>query len=311
VSGSGAAFAPEGAPRLDPAHSPLPFLSPLALLDAVIPKDSGTTRIARGLAYGPHPRHRLDLYAPLVLSRKAGKGDHAKRGGGGGPTHSDRLPVLLFVYGGGWDSGRREEYSFAGRAFAALGFLCAVVDHRIVPEVQFPAFVDDIGLAASWLIAHAAEHSGDPSRIVFAGQSSGAYNAVTVALAPARFGAPDLAGRLKGVVGLAGPYDFYPFDVKQSIRAFEGIPDPEQSQPINLVTSAAPPMFLAHGDKDTTVGPYHTVRLAKKLRENGVRVVEKQYPDLAHAGIVLALMHPFRTRNALYRDIVAFLRSVV
>ena len=264
--------------------------TPLALLDLVVPKDAGSRRIAAGLAYGPHARHRLDLYAPKQAA---------------GP-----LPVLLFVYGGGWDSGRRQEYAFAGRAFAALGFLTAVADYRIVPEVQFPAFVEDAALATNWLLEHAEGHGGDPQRVAFAGHSAGAYIAVTLALQPARFGAPDLSGRLAGVVGLAGPYDFYPFDVKQSIRAFEGIAEPERSQPINLVTPAAPPMFLGHGDKDTTVGPYHTVRLAKKLREAGVAVVERQYPTLAHAGPLLNLMRPFRGGTTLYADVSAFLAGL-
>lgn len=265
------------------------FPTPLALLDLVVPKDVGSRRLAAGLAYGPHARHRIDLYAPK----------HAE-----GP-----LPLLLFLYGGGWEGGRRQEFSFAGRAFAALGFLTAVADYRVVPEVQFPAFVEDSARAANWLVAAAAAHGGDHDQLLLAGHSAGAYNAVTLALQPARFGAPDLAGRLRGVVGLAGPYDFYPFDVRQSIRAFEGIADPEQSQPINLVTPAAPPMFLGHGDRDTTVGPYHTVRLARKLRAAGVPVVEKQYPPLAHAGTVLNLMRPFRRQTSLHADVASFLKQ--
>jgi acetyl esterase/lipase len=263
--------------------------SPLALLDAIVPKDRTSRRLARGLAFGPHPRHRLDLYGPTA------KGPH---------------PVLLFAYGGGWDSGRREEYSFAGRAFAAMGFLTAVADYRIWPEVQFPAFVEDAAAAANWLIAHAAGHGGDPTRFVLAGHSAGAYNAVTLALAPARFGAPDLAPRLRGAIGLSGPYDFYPFDVKQSIRAFGGIPDPAQSQPINLVTPAAPPMLLAQGGRDTTVAPYHSVRLAKKLREAGVRVTELALPALGHPGTVLRLMRPFRGQGPLFAEIETFLAAI-
>jgi acetyl esterase/lipase len=264
--------------------------SPLALLDAVVPKDPSSRRIAAGLTFGPHARHRLDLYAPR--------------------TPEGPLPVLLFIYGGGWDSGRREEYSFAGRAFAALGFLTAIADYRVWPEVRYPVFVEDAARAANWLIAHAAEHGGDPGRFVVAGHSAGAYNAVTLALAPARFGAPDLASRINGAIGLSGPYDFFPFDVKQSIRAFGGIAEPEQSQPINLVTPQSPPMLLAQGGRDQTVAPYHSVRLSKKLREAGVPVTELPLPTLGHPGTVLNLMRPFRRQTALYREIVAFLASI-
>lgn len=264
--------------------------TPLAVFDFLVPKDRGSRRIARGPAFGPHARHRLDLYAPTG----------SRRG----------WPVLLFIHGGGWDSGDRREYSFVGRAFAALGFLTAVADYRVVPEVRFPAFIEDAGLAANWLVANAHHHGGDASRFVLAGHSAGAYNAVTLALAPARFGAPDLAGRLKAAVGLAGPYDFFPFDVKQSIAAFGGIPEPESSQPVNLVTTAAPPMFLGHGGRDRTVGRHNAVNLARALRDSGVAVVEKHYPALDHAGPLLGLSRPLRGQTALFGDLSAFLADM-
>ena len=263
--------------------------SPLGWLNALVPKDAGSRQIAKALRFGPHPRNLLDLYAPR-RSR--------------GPR-----PVLMFVYGGGWDSGDRTEYSFAGRALAALGFLVAIADYRVFPEVRFPGFMDDLGLAANWLIAKAEGYGGDPGRFVLMGHSAGAYNAVMLALQPGRFGAPALEGRVPAVVGLSGPYAFFPFDVKQSIDAFGQYAEPLSTQPINLVTPAAPPMFLVHGVNDTTVGDYHTVRLAAKLRQNGVPVVERHY-RLHHPETVLALMRPLRPIWPVYGDVAAYLRKL-
>ena len=263
--------------------------SPLGWLDFLVPKDGNSRQTATAIKFGPDPKHLLDLYAP---KGKAG-----------------RLPLLIFSYGGGWDSGTRTEYSFAGRAFAALGFLVAIADYRVFPEVRFPGFMEDLGAAASWLLAHVEEYGGDPDRVFLAGHSAGAYNAVMLALQPERFGAPGLRGRVEAVVGLSGPYDFYPFDVKQSIDAFGQYPEPLTTQPINLVTPEAPPMFLAHGVADTTVGDYHTVRLAAKLRENGVPVVERHYPGLRHEQPVLGLMRPFRGLWPVWRDVSGYLRE--
>lgn len=260
----------------------------LGWFDALVPKDHASRQIAADLAYGPDPRQRLDLYAPR----------HA----------AAPLPLLVFAYGGGWNSGTRTEYHFAGRAFAALGFLTAVVDYRVHPQAHFPDFVDDLGLAANWLVDTAALYGGDPERVVLAGHSSGAYNAVMLGLDPARFSAPGLAGRVAAIVGLAGPYDFYPFDVKESIDAFEGIAEPERSQPVNLVTPAAPPMALLHGVRDTLVGDYHTVRLAQKLREASVPVLERHYPRFRHAELVLGLARPLRRVWPVWRDVADFLR---
>ena len=74
--------------------------TPLGWLDALVPKDVSSRRIATDIRFGPNPKHKLDLYAPR---RPAGP-----------------LPLLIFVHGGGWDSGDRREYGFAGRALAAL-----------------------------------------------------------------------------------------------------------------------------------------------------------------------------------------------
>ena len=260
----------------------------LGWFDRLVPKDLSSRRIAADIRFGPNPKNLLDLYAP-------------RRGG--------LWPMLVFVHGGGWDSGDRREYGFVGRALAALGFLVACADYRVFPEVVYPAFVEDLAVAAKWLVAHAAEYGGDRRRLVLVGHSAGAYNAVAFALQPGRYGAPALAGRIKAVVGLSGPYDFYPFDVKQSIDAFGQYPEPLTTQPINLVTPGAPPMFLGHGVKDTTVGDYHTVRLAAKLRENKVPVVERHYP-LHHPEPVLSLALPLRRVWPVWRDVAGYLRSL-
>ena len=260
----------------------------LGWLDLLVPNDAGSRQIASDLAYGPDPRHRLDLFAP-------------KRANG-------PLPVMVFVYGGGWHEGTRADYHFAGRAFAALGFLTAVIDYRLVPDVHFPAFVEDCGCAATWLQAHAAAYGGDRHRVYLSGHSAGAYNAVTLALDPARFGAPGLVGRIEAVVGLSGPYDFFPFDVRESRDAFANYPEPKQTQPVELVTAAAPPMLLVHGNSDTVVGLYNSVHLAERLRNAGVSVEERHYPKMGHPHTVLALMRPFRPIWPEHRDIAAFLK---
>lgn len=264
-------------------------MTPLGWLNAIMPKDPGSRRVGRGLRYGPHERHRFDLYAP-------------ERGG-------QPRGVIIFILGGGWHSGNCSDYEFAGRALAGRGFLTMVPEYRNVPEVHFPAFVEDCGLAGTWAMEHAAEYGGDPSRFVLGGHSAGAYNAAMLGLDPARFGAPRLAGRVRGIVGLSGPYDFYPFDVKESIDAFARAEDPESTQPVNLVTPGAPPMFLAHGDRDRICGPYNTINLAAKLREAGVPVTELHEPRFAHAGPLLTMMPLLRFRSTIWPKLAAFLSA--
>jgi acetyl esterase/lipase len=70
-------------------------------------------------------------------------------------------------------------------------------------------------------------------------------------------------------------------------------------------------MLLAHGVRDTTVGDYHTVRLAAKLRENGVPVTERHYSRLMHAPVILGLTTVLRPVLPVYADVRAFLETAV
>jgi acetyl esterase/lipase len=63
--------------------------------------------------------------------------------------------------------------------------------------------------------------------------------------------------------------------------------------------------------RDTTVGDYHTVRLAAKLRENGVPVTERHYPRLMHAPVILGLTTVLRPVLPVYADVRAFLETAV
>lgn len=263
-------------------------MSILGPLNAVFLKDFSSRQVARDVAYGPHERHRLDIYRP----RKAT-----------GP-----LPCLFFVYGGAWDTGDRSEYSFAGRTMAALGFVTVIADYRLVPEVLYPAFLEDGMLALDWMRAEIGAYGGDPDRLVLMGHSAGAYNAVMLALDPAYL--PRRSVKPTAVIGLSGPYDFYPFDVDVTVAAFGHLTEPERSQPVNLVTPDAPPMMLAHGMADTTVLPRNMTALAGKLSEAGVPVEMHRYEKATHPSTLLGLASPLRYFMPVYKDVARYLRPL-
>ncbi len=226
--------------------------SPLATFDAVAGRDERSERAASGLPFGPHPRQRLDIWRPAGLPANA------------------RAPVVMFIYGGSWNMGSRGEYGFVGSALASRGFVTVIADYRLVPEVRFPDFLQDGALALRWARDNIAAHGGDPARIGLAGHSAGAYNAVMLALDPRHLRAVGLTpGALKGVVGLAGPYDFHPWTSAEAEAAFGNWPNPRETQPISFARAGAPPLLLATGDADTTVRPRNTEALAARIRAAG------------------------------------------
>lgn len=266
---------------------PFPILS---IINFLSPKDAGSRKTARDIAYGAGARQQLDIYTPV-----------------GAPAPDAGWPVVFFIYGGSWMDGSRADYDFVGRAVAALGFVTVIADYRLLPEVEYPGFLDDGTAAVGWVVDNIAAHGGNPQRIALMGHSAGAYNAVMLALDPGHLAGSGLLGNIGCVVGLSGPYDFFPFDGRISLRTFGAVREPMATQPIHFVNPAAPPMFLATGGKDRLVYPRNTIALAKRLRVVGCTVVERHYDSLGHPGPLLALGRPGRGMAPLLTELGVFL----
>lgn len=255
----------------------------------MVPKDGGSRRAAVGVAYGPHPRQRLDVYTPT------------------GASAAPR-PVIVFFYGGSWNSGTRSGYGFVGRALAARGFVTVIPDYRLVPEVAYPAFVEDGAAALRWVRAHAKDYGGDGGRIVLAGHSAGAYISAMLAVDGRWLGADRKA--VRGFAGLAGPYDFAPFTTASSQAAFGAWPRPAETQPVTWADASAPPALLLTGAEDATVRPRNSEALAAALRKAGVAAEVRRYSGIGHVGILTAVARPFRGKAPVIDDVAAFAARV-
>jgi acetyl esterase/lipase len=265
----------------------------LNMADRLLGPGDGARLLLAGQLYGHGPRQSLDIWVP----------DHAKA--------DDRLPVIVFFYGGGWDSGDRESYGFAGRALASQGFVVVIPDYRLVPKAHWPDFLQDSAAAVAWTQEHIATLGGDPGRIALMGHSAGAYNAAMLALDPQWLrGAGSDPAVIRGVAGLAGPYDFLPMEKGGSAdKAMGKIRPPERTQPIGFARGDAPPMWLATGDEDDTVRPRNSQNLAAAIEKAGGAAVLRIYPDMGHTGIVMALAHPFRGKGPVLEEATDFLRG--
>jgi acetyl esterase/lipase len=223
-------------------------------------------------AYGALPTQRLDVH----------------RTDGAAPA-----PIAVFLYGGRWQEGRREDYRFVGAALAARGILVVVPDYRRYPDVRFPGFVEDAALAVAWTRGHAREFGGDPDRIVLIGHSAGAHIAALLATDARFLARHGLRPRdLRGVVGIAGPYDFLPLTDPDLRAVFGDEVDWEASQPVHFVDGDEPPFLLLHGDADRSVGPHNSEYLAARLHAVAGKVEHRVYPDVGHVRILSAFRFP-------------------
>jgi acetyl esterase/lipase len=206
----------------------------------------------------------LDLYSPKTLDKPA--------------------PGLIFIHGGGWRSGKRGDYRPYTVPFAAKGYVVATISYRLVPEVVFPAAVEDAKCAVRWMRSHAAELKVDPNRIAVIGGSAGGYLSLMVGYTAGdkrlegSGGHQDTSSAVQAVVDLYGPTDFdTPIGhTSDTVRDFLGKrfeDDPELyrfASPINHLDAKDPPTFILHGTIDSTVPVEQSDMLAEKLKKLGV-----------------------------------------
>lgn len=265
----------------------------LNLGDKWLGDGEGATLQVAGQPYGEGPRRKLDIWVPA------------------GTRKSDRLPVIVWLYGGGWYSGARGDYGFAGRAFAKQGFVVVIPDYRIVPEGHWPDFLEDSAAAVAWTERHIGDYGGDARRIALAGHSAGAYNAVMIALDPQWMAAAGSdASHIRGVAALAGPYDFLPFEKGGRADVAMGDIRPlERTQPISFVRPDAPPLWLGHGTADTVVRVRNSQNLAAAMTRAGGSAQLRTYDGLNHNDLVMALTGPLAWKGPILTEASDFLRG--
>jgi acetyl esterase/lipase len=142
------------------------------------------------------------------------------------------------------------------------------------------------------------------------GHSAGAHIAMMAALDPQWLAADNLKPDIiKGVIGLAGPYDFLPLTTESSKIALGQWPDLTETQPITYARADAPPLLLLTGDKDTVVKPRNSKALGAKIDALGGKQQTKIYPGVDHADIVMAIARPFRKKAPVIADVVEFINA--
>ena len=235
--------------------------------------------VETGRAYGTGPRRTLDIFSPPE-------------------DVSEKYPIILFLYGGSWSSGDKATYAFVGQALAARGFTTVIPDYRLFPEVQFPAFVEDVAAAYVWTAKTLAQRCTPARPIIVAGHSAGGHMAALLALDRsfiARHG--DGIPPPAALIGLAGPYTFEPTTWPSTRAAFASVAaTPEIPRPVAYVAKGAPPALLLHGAADDLVELKNTRELAAALTAVGTPVETEEYPGIGHIGLVLTLSRPFRWR---------------
>ena len=231
-------------------------------------------------------RHRLDLYLPK------GKRD---------------VPVMMFVHGGGFTVGIKDQYAFVGQVFAAHGIATAVISYRLSPKTSYPGHVQDVARAFAWLRAHVGEYGGKADKIFISGHSAGATLIAMIGADPAYLhDVGESIDHVAGVIPISGSFT-------QGARSgmFQGYPPAEaevvrNASAINHVAGTHPPFLILYGDKDLPRTGQDAEQMVKALKNAGNSADVHEIADHAHMDMITGVMDPV---DAGLKYMLAFLRA--
>lgn len=234
--------------------------------------------ITRGLRYGPGLDERFDVFIPRAAN--------------------STLPAVLWVHGGGFVAGSREDLTNYLQVLASRGFVAIAIDYSLAPDARFPTPVRQTNRALAHIVANAEHFHIDTQRLFLAGDSAGAHIAAQSALVisdpsyATRIGVePGVPReRIRGVVLFCGPFDpigrspewLYAPYVRTVVWSYMGTRNLEDAHVTQLavvphVSRTFPPTFISAGNVDP-LAP-QAVALADALRAKGVQVETLFFPD--------------------------------
>lgn len=215
------------------------------------------------IPYGPSPRQVLDIF----------------------PAASARAPVQLFIHGGYWRSGSKDDYSFIASMLVPAGATAVVIEYDLCPRVTVTDIVGQVESAIGWTYRHIAKYGGDPAKLFVTGHSVGAH--LTVMALAHDWGKNGLPKNIiKGAVAISGVYDLEPV-LHVGVRDEIGldVETARKNNPMLHPPRAIAPLFIAVGGDESAGWRQMSLDFFNLCSQRGVDCQFLEVPGVHHYSI--------------------------
>lgn len=197
------------------------------------------------------------------------------------PKIRDKETAIMFIHGGGFKYGSKENMASFANLYAQSGFVSTSINYRLAPKHTYPAAINDVKEALIWMKDNAEKYGYNPNKIVVVGHSAGATLALNLGL--------DRTQGVAAAVSVAPVTDIGTLiksapllELRSQLASYMGGEPPIKASPIEQVNTESSPVLLFHGDKDTVVPISQSALLAKKLKAHNVPILMHVFPDAGH-----------------------------
>lgn len=190
-------------------------------------------------------------------------------------------PVVIFIHGGGWANGDKNNTLYQAFNVAKQGFVGITISYRLISEANFPACIEDVKEAVRYVKSLEGELPIDVNRIGVWGYSAGAHLALMVGLSDEKLFKTDQYKNyncnVKAIMAVAAPTDFIG---RKKNRGNINILSKEQNNdtdflekisPLYFVHQGQPDIYMLHGTKDPIVQPFHYQNFEQKCNELAIK----------------------------------------
>ncbi|MBS4538925.1 alpha/beta hydrolase [Clostridium sp. D2Q-11] len=221
--------------------------------------------------------------------------------------NTEKLPIMIYIHGGGWTIGNKGNYTKLCQTIANEGFLVFNINYRLGPKNQHPSQVIDVIDAIKWVKENYTDYNGDINQIFLGGDSGGAHLSSLVSCILTNenlrksynIETPIVKEQLLGLILYYGAYNFdtlidtgFPA-IKIMVKSYIGTKKPEESQyidqisPIDHITKDFPPVFITAGKVDWLYS--QTAEMIEELDRKGIQysklIFDKTTKEAQHAFI--------------------------
>ncbi|TRW25242.1 alpha/beta hydrolase [Flavobacterium zepuense] len=223
----------------------------------------------------------------------------------------EKLPVLIFVHGGNWNTGSKDTYGFLGRNFAKKGVITIIPDYTLSPAASYDGMAHEIAASIQWAKQHIAQYGGDTNRIFITGHSAGGHLAALAVMNPKYGISPkSISGIiLNDAAGLDMKHYLEENPPQQSNNyTTTWTTDPDNwhdASPIYFLDKDTPPLLIYVGDKTYGSIKVANQRFLEALKPYQPKVVPIHL-NKKHVPMVTQYFWPFNKR---YKEIKDFIES--
>lgn len=213
----------------------------------------------------------------------------------------EKMPVLLFVHGGNWNSGSKNLYGFFGRNFAKKDVVVVIPSYTLSPDANYNQMTQEIATAIKWVGSEIDNYGGNPEKLFVTGHSAGGHLVALATMNP-KYGLKP--GTVSGIIlndaaGLDMNHyleNYPPTDENNYLTTWTNNPEEwKNASPIYFLNKETPPFLIYLGTKT-----YPSIKVANERFLDKLNVYQKEVTPILlnkrHVPMILQYIWPWNDR---------------